>query len=75
MARMLRIPVLTSSQRTAVPNLSAGQGTVATPAPLSTSTTNQAAFTDAKNKARHIVTDALNRVTTITWPQPAACPR
>jgi RHS repeat-associated protein len=68
--------VLTSSQRTAVPNLSAGQGTVATPAPLSTSTTNQAAFTDAKNQTTRFETDALgrilkqtdalNRVTTIT---------
>ena len=73
---MLRIQVLTSSQRTAVPNLSAGQGTVATPAPLSTSTTNQAAFTDAKNQTTRFETDALgrilkqtdalNRVTTIT---------
>ncbi|HQR13295.1 MAG TPA: RHS repeat-associated core domain-containing protein [Nitrospira sp.] len=68
--------VLTSSQRTAVPNLAAGQGTAAAPAALSTSTANQASFTDAKHQTTRFdtdalgriikQTDALNRVTTIT---------
>ncbi|MEK6804385.1 MAG: LamG-like jellyroll fold domain-containing protein, partial [Nitrospirota bacterium] len=66
---------LTSSQRLAVPNLAAGQGTAATPSALSTSTNNQASFTDAKNQTTRFETDvlgrvikqtdALNRVTTI----------
>ena len=54
---------VTASQRTAVPNLAAGQGTAASPATLSTSTVNQASFTDAKNQTTRFETDALGRIT------------
>jgi len=54
---------LTPSQRMAVPNLAAGQGTATTPAALSPSTINQAGFTDAKNQTTRFETDALGRIT------------
>ena len=47
-----------------MPNLAAGQGTAASPATLSaTSTVNQASFTDAKNQTTRFETDALGRIT------------
>ncbi len=54
---------VTPSQRLAVPNLAAGQGTAANPGALSLTPTNRATFTDAKNQTTQFETDALGRVT------------
>ncbi|MEW6248954.1 MAG: hypothetical protein AB1555_19965, partial [Nitrospirota bacterium] len=56
---------LSPSQRLAVPNVAAGEGTPATPAPLAPPV-NAASFTDGNNHTTTFETDALGRVTTQT---------
>lgn len=53
---------LSPSQRIAVPNVAAGEGTQANPAPLA-APVNAASFTDARNHTTTFELDALGRVT------------